>query len=263
MRVYFLATDGRLYARVFDGINCPATAVHRVVLRPVRRGSSRLGVVTGLARHELRGVLRLLPLALRGGGDGTVFVCTSSHYAALLSARIASILGRRTSAFLCNFYLHQRGQRATVRHILSALMRGRIGIVVQSPNEVGYFSSLAPHAFVAYEPYGMGPIAALGDPVQPSDYVFSGGYTNRDYDLLVRAAASLSDVPFVIACKTANRLPARLPANVRVIRDTSWDEFHHLLAAARLVVLPLAHDVGSSGQMVALAAMQAAKCTIY
>ena len=155
------------------------------------------------------------------------------------------------------------GQHAAVRRVLKTLMGGQVGLVVQSPDEVDYYSSLAPHAIVEYEPWGCGPIAALGTDREPRDYVFSGGYTNRDYDLYIAAAEILSHVPFVLACATANRLPAVVPPNVRIIRDSSWNEFHQLIAAARLVVLPLKDDVGSSGQMVALAAMQAAKCVIY
>jgi hypothetical protein len=41
-------------------------------------------------------------------------------------------------------------------------------------------SRLALDAVVEYEPWGCGPIAALGTDAEPGDYVFSGGYTNRD-----------------------------------------------------------------------------------
>ena len=262
MRVYFVVHGARWYPDVLDRIKCPATTIRSVVLRPPRRRSSKFGVIAGLALHELRDVFRLLPLALRNDGE-TVFVCATSHYSALLSARIASALGRPSAVFLFNFYLHEMGERAVVRRALKSLMRGRVGIVVQSPSEVDYFLRLAPHAFVAHESWGMGPIAALSDAVDEGDYVFSGGYSNRDYHLVVAAAAALPQVPFVLACRTASRLPPDLPPNIRVVRDAPWDAFHHLLAAARLVVLPLKRDVGSSGQMVALAAMQAGKCTIY
>ena len=67
----------------------------------------------------------------------------------------------------------------------------------------------------------------------------------------------------MLACAAANRLPAEVPSNVRIIRDSPKTHFHRLMAAARLVVLPLRDDMGSLGQMVALAAMQTAKCVIY
>jgi glycosyltransferase involved in cell wall biosynthesis len=93
--------------------------------------------------------------------------------------------------------------------------------------------------------------------------VFAGGYTNRDYDLYVSAAELLPRIPFVLACATANRLRVALPPNLRIISDSSSTDFHRILGAARLVVLPLKKDLGSSGQMVAVAAMQLAKCVIY
>lgn len=262
MKAYFVVGDSRWYANVFAEISSRAT-IERLVLPPARIGSSKLRTIARLALHESRDVFRLLPLALRNRKHKTVFVCCTSHYAALLSARLASVLGARTDVFLFNFYLHELGEFAPVRLVLKTLLTGRVGLVVQSPNEVDYYSRLAPTATVVYEPWGGAPIAASAFGVKTEDYVFSGGYTNRDYDLYVAAAERLYPIPFVLACATANRLPATLPANLRIIRDCSSTEFHRIMGAARLVVLPLKKDVGSSGQMVALAAMQLAKCVIY
>jgi len=208
-------------------------------------------------------MFRLLPLALRSGSDGTVFICQTPDYAALFSARLASAPGRRTDVFLLNFYLHRMGQHAAVRRVLKTLMRSRVGLVVQSPSEVDYYSRLAPDAVAEYEPWICEPIAASGMDAEPGDYVFSGGYTNRDYDVLIAAATILAEVPLVLACAAANRLPAEVPSNVRIIRDSPKTEFHRLMAAARLVVQPLRDDVGSSSQIVALAAVQTAKCVLY
>ena len=262
MKAYFVVADARYYANVFAGIGS-RTTIEQLVLPPARIGSSRLGTVVRLAAHELRDVFRLLPLAVRNGKRETVFVCSTSHYAALLSARLASVVGARTEVFLFNFYLHELGELAPVRLVLKTLLKGRVGLVVQSPNEVDYYSHLAPTARVEYESWGWTPNLAPGIGVKTEDYVFSGGYTNRDYDLYVAAAERLNPIPFVLACATANRLPATLPANLRIIRDCSSTEFHRIMGAARLVVLPLKKDVGSSGQMVALGAMQLAKCVIY
>jgi glycosyltransferase involved in cell wall biosynthesis len=228
-----------------------------------RIGSTRLGTLGKLATHEARALRRLLPLVLRGDDPATVFICANSHYAALLAARVGGLLRQPTATFVLNLYLHEMGQRPAVRHILGLLMSGRVAIAVQSPSEVDYYRRIAPHADISLAPWGMGPIAALADRVEPAEYVFTGGYTNRDYGLLVDAARRLPEIPFLIACRTSNRLPADLPHNVTVRRDTPWVEFHHLLAAARLVTLPLRANVGSSGQMVTLAAMQAGKCAIY
>jgi hypothetical protein len=262
VKAYFVVADARLYANVLAEISSRAT-IEQLVSPPARIGSSKLGTIARLALHESRDVFRLLPLALRNSKHKTVFVCSTSHYAALLSARLASVFGARTEVFLFNFYLHELGALAPVRLVLKTLLSGRVGLVVQSPNEVDYYSRLAPTATVEYQPLGFAPIAASGIGVKTEDYVFSGGYTNRDYDLYVAAAELLYPLPFVLACATANRLPAALPANLRIIRDCSSTEFYRTMGAARLVVLPLKKDVGSSGQMVALAAMQLAKCVIY
>jgi len=75
VRAYFLVSDARYYANVLADISCPATTVQRIVLPHPHIGSSKLGVrIARRALHELRDVFRLLPLALRGSSDRTVFV---------------------------------------------------------------------------------------------------------------------------------------------------------------------------------------------
>jgi|GEM_PF-2031810 len=264
MEAFFIVGAAETYAGVFNRLRSGGTEVTRVLIPGAQIGSTRLETIGKLAAHEVGVLRRLLPLVLRSERRSpTVLVCANSHYAALLATRIAVLTGRPAASFLFNLYLHDMGRRPAVRRVLSLLLRGRVGIVAQSPGEVEYFRRLAPHADISLAPWGIGPIAALKDEVESAAYVFSGGYTNRDYALLVEAARRLPEIPFLLACRTANRLPADLPANVSVRRDTTWEEFHHLLAAARLVALPLREDVGSSGQMVSLAAMQAGKCTIY
>jgi glycosyltransferase involved in cell wall biosynthesis len=44
-------------------------------------------------------------------------------------------------------------------------------------------------------------------------------------------------------------------------RELDWDAFHQALVGARAVLVPLRERVGSSGQMVTLAAMQLGKVT--
>ena len=262
MKVYLVAADARWHSSVLAEMMSPVP-VELLVLPTPEIGSSKLETIARMALHQARDVLRLLPLALQNRKHTTVFVCSTSHYAALLCARLASGLGARTDVFLFNFYLHELGQVAAVRLALKMLLGGRVGLVVQSPNEVGYYTLLAPTAVVEYERCGWPLLVASGANVETGDYVFAGGYTNRDYDLYVDAARRLPRIPFVLACATANRLPVALPPNLRVIRDSSWTEFHRVMGAARLVVLPLRKNVGSSGQMVTVAAMQLAKCVIY
>jgi glycosyltransferase involved in cell wall biosynthesis len=54
-----------------------------------------------------------------------------------------------------------------------------------------------------------------------------------------------------------------VPQNVRIYRDIPAKDFYNLMAGAQAVIVPLKIETGSSGQMVALAAMQFAKTVIY
>nr|WP_240895212.1 glycosyltransferase [Kineococcus siccus] len=82
-------------------------------------------------------------------------------------------------------------------------------------------------------------------------YLFSGGNSLRDYDLLVRAVDGLG-VPTVVASSWS---PGRsLPAGVEV-GLVSHDRFLRLLAGATAVVLPLELASRSTGQQTYLNAM--------
>jgi glycosyltransferase involved in cell wall biosynthesis len=142
-------------------------------------------------------------------------------------------------------------------------LTGRVGIVGQSETDVAYFASVSPRPKLFLVPYGQNAVEGVRtEDVRLGDYVFAGGYSNRDYDRLLRCAARLPEVRFVIACSRLNKIPDTVPHNVTVHRDLESVAFHRLLGGSRLVVVPLADDVGASGQMVTLASMQLGKTTI-
>jgi hypothetical protein len=94
---------------------------------------------------------------------------------------------------------------------------------------------------------------------EPSDgdYVFAGGDSLRDHDLLLRAVDGL-DVPVRIA---SDRLPATVPPNVTAGR-VPHDEYMQLLLRCRLVVVPLLVRNRSAGQQTYLNAMALGKPVI-
>jgi glycosyltransferase involved in cell wall biosynthesis len=89
-------------------------------------------------------------------------------------------------------------------------------------------------------------------------YVFAGGNTNRDYELLVEAAEGL-DFPVRIASTWTPCRP--LPTNVE-ITYTSVEEYHRRMAAATAIVVPLEPSARSVGQQTYLSAMLLGKPTI-
>lgn len=192
-----------------------------------------------------------------------LIVCSSGHYAALVISPILVGLGRNPSIFMYNFYLHRLGQNVFVRRILAFLLTRRVLVAGQSQADFDYFRSVSGSVALVLIPYGQDPVADVTDAeVRLGEYVFAGGYTNRDYDRLLRCARSLPSIRFIIACSSLNTLTESVPANVEVRRDLEPAHFHKVLAGARLVVIPLADDVGSAGQMVTLAAMQLGKAVV-
>jgi glycosyltransferase involved in cell wall biosynthesis len=187
-----------------------------------------------------------------------IFLCGSGHWAALAVARLIP-----RPVVLFNFYLHELGRNAAVRRLLASLLTDHVAVLAQSPADRDYFRGLSSRAAVILVPYGQDPVEGVAEEEATlGDYVFAGGHTNRDYGALLRCAARRPRIPFVVVASRATDLAEPVPGNVTVHRDLPMKDFHHLLAGARLVAVPLAEDVGSSGQMVTLAAMQLGKAVV-
>ncbi|HZC25145.1 MAG TPA: glycosyltransferase [Candidatus Binatia bacterium] len=94
----------------------------------------------------------------------------------------------------------------------------------------------------------------------PTDYYFSGGYSNRDYGSLVRVFRKVK-APLVIVCSKLNTEmnDLSLPPNVRVVRDVSSGVFDGYISHAKAGIVPLKRDTGSSGQTVVLRLMRYGK----
>jgi len=107
-------------------------------------------------------------------------------------------------------------------------------------------------------------------PLTDEGYVFCGGKTRRDFATLFEAARGL-DYPVKVAT-TSNRdiMPhgsyvdeQTAPANVEVVRlDGSPYDFISMMAASRLVVLPITPEISGAGISVYLQAMALRKCVI-
>ena len=92
-------------------------------------------------------------------------------------------------------------------------------------------------------------------------YVFTGGYTNRDYDTFLKAVHDL-DTRVVIQALPGNEFPADIPSHIEIDTRFGPDLFEQLLGASSLVVLPLLPYGTSSGQSVLLQALQYGKPTL-
>ena len=107
----------------------------------------------------------------------------------------------------------------------------------------------------------MGEVSLSGSCGEGENYIFAGGYTNRDYNCLINAAKKIN-YEFLIICSRLNKITEKLP-NLKILKDVNTEEFFCYLNNSKIVVIPLEEDTGSSGQMVALAAMFLKKAIIY
>lgn len=131
-------------------------------------------------------------------------------------------------------------------------------IIVFSKNEIDYYSAIFPkvkHKFI-YLPLGVPSITNLkyDEQLRNQKYIFTTGLSNRDYDFLI---SSLKDSQYnvKIAC------PINCPQykNIEILQNTYSSKMHHYMYNSYLVVIPLKDLNISSGQLVALQAMQMGK----
>jgi glycosyltransferase involved in cell wall biosynthesis len=230
--------------------------------KPTRRRSFVPNAVARALR-QLRHSWLFFHTALRSPGP-TAFICQTAHYSALIGCRLARLCGRECKVYLFNFFVNAATVNRPLQTALRILFAQEVGMNVNAANEVEYFRKISPAAAIDYYPYCLGRIEGIDpDSIQQEPVIFSGGHTNRDYGIFLNAARQLKDHHFVVACSAASRLEEPIPDNVLVFRDLPWIEFHRHMARSRVVVVPLTADIGSSGQMVALAAMQFGKVVVY
>jgi glycosyltransferase involved in cell wall biosynthesis len=269
VQVFLLTGNPWWYRGVLESLR-QSFDIEQVVIPPQRISRSQLGVIARRLWIELRYTPEVTRLLFRRD-QPTILLCSTNHFSALLAGKLGRYLGVRVRIYLFHFYLfgqafdlHGLSERRVVKLVLRYLLSQDIGLFLTSPNEAAYYRQLSPGAQIEYYPYAADDVPSVPeDAISLGDFVFAGGYTNRDYDIVVEAARRFEGTQFVLACSAANRLPSRLPPNVQVRRDVDRVTFHTLMAGSRCVVVPLKANVGSSGQMVALAAKQLGKMTVY
>ena len=197
---------------------------------------------------------------------GTVIVSGHFGYVLKLFARFGLLKYRRSLCFA--FFVHSPRWFTAVRW-LSRLDTADDHYVIFSRSEVAlYARSLGIETRrMHYLPYGeWGQVAALPGAlpeVVAGDYYFSGGYSNRDYLVLIEVFRKLS-ARLVIVASRLNRELERvvLPSNVSVFYDLPRAVFEAYARGAKAGIVSLKHDTGASGQSVVLILMRLGKCII-
>ncbi|OYP57136.1 glycosyltransferase [Segatella bryantii] len=173
---------------------------------------------------------------------------------------------KNTKVIILTFIYKQRiGLRGYIykRFVQSVLNNQRLKrIVIYSKNEVEFYSDCFPQAktkFV-YLPLGIEKFSkSIKDrPIDESDYIFTAGVSNRDYDFLISLIKN-TNYKLKIAC---DGLSDPHHENVEVLHGVHGKEMYNYLYHSKVVVIPLKDLEISSGQLMLLQAMQFGKPVI-
>ncbi len=191
----------------------------------------------------------------------------AGHYAYMLLTRLfGRYLGSGYHLYMYNFYVHSLGSKKIVKRILKFLLNSEyVTVIVQSPDEMDYFNRLAKNA-AHFIPYCENPGFTTDSSISiEGDYLFTGGYTNRDYSLILECARRNPGIKFVLVVSRSNKDigPKELPSNVVLYEEIDHSLFNGLMSKSVGVIVPLKENVGASGQMLSLGAMKMAKPVIY
>lgn len=156
-------------------------------------------------------------------------------------------------------FIHGKRARNVVNRAWRLLRFPGLGFITFSPGETRNLVSTV----------GMPPEAVhfhlwrqelAGKAEQQADlgYIFAGGFSNRDYDLLIEACRD-RPTPVVIVAADQNHVTDDLPAHVTIHRNLPEQQFETLLAGARVVAMPLKSQGEACGQSVLMRVLRNGK----
>jgi glycosyltransferase involved in cell wall biosynthesis len=242
--IYILSDHRGSYHHLVDRLE--ERGAELIELDP-HRGLDRTISKAGIVRQMLTS--RLARLRGRWGPDDTILIISWYLLPALLLLRLG-VLPRPRRVIAMAVFVHDERLRRVVNALLRVMRPSDVEFIAFSKGErrnlVERVRVPAEHVHqVLYRGSGEEPAARRrGD----GGYVFSGGYSNRDYDTLLAAVAGL-DREVVVVASALNDIDA-VPGNVRLHLDVSWEEFDELITACAVLVIPLHKGGEASGQNV-------------
>lgn len=218
----------------------------------------------------LVGLPRLALFALRSAWRSLVrskpkpdVVVLGSHIEALVFAAMRAIFSRSTRVYLVGFIFTSRENRLADtlrRRYFEWLFSHLDGVIAYSALERARYEALFPRAAGKFGsiPYGLyihgyENARAIGDPA--ATYALSAGRSGRDYRTLFEVFARTGH-PLHVVCDSQRALSGCPAANnIEVMRNCYGPRFQQELGGAGIVIVPLAVDDISAGQMVVIQAM--------
>lgn len=252
---------------------------------PYGEGLRRLGIpfriiagdVPFTYRSRLRLVLVCIPnlalFAVRAAVQSLLLsrprpdiVVLGSDIEVAVFAVVRAVSFRRTRIVLGSFIFTRRG-KPFVDFVRLALFRVILAatdsVVVHSRLEMAEYSRLFPGVRFVFVPWG-GSIGGRKTLLEQQGtgapaYILAAGKSGRDYATLFRAMQGI-DVELRVVCDYAAALPPVPPGcRITILADCHGGDYLKQLASASIVVIPLAVDDISAGQMVLIQAMGLAR----
>lgn len=177
----------------------------------------------------------------------------------LLALVKARLLPRPQRLLVMGCFVHGQRARRIADRVLRALRVPGLGFIAFSPGE----------ARNLVDSVGMAPQDVHchlwrqeldGHAARQDDdgSIFAGGFSNRDYDLLLEAAEPLA-APLVIVASQRNQIRQPARGSTRILRDLPEAEFEGLLARSSVVAMPLRGLGEACGQSVLLRVLRHGK----
>jgi glycosyltransferase involved in cell wall biosynthesis len=171
------------------------------------------------------------------------------------------LLPRPKKLLLMACFIHGQRARRVVNRLWRYLRFPGLGFIAFSQGEVRNLieevempaSSVHFHLW-RQELDGQTAASAITD----EGYIFSGGFSNRDYDLLLAAKQDI-DTPLMIVASEQNQIDASASIGTTVHRDLPEAAFEVLLAKSRVVAMPLLSQGEACGQSVLLRVLRNGK----
>jgi glycosyltransferase involved in cell wall biosynthesis len=216
--------------------------------RRLDRSISKLGILRQVTTP------RLLRLRRRWTRDDAVLVMSWYVLPVLLLVRLR-VLPRPRRLVSLGAFVHDERLRRAVNVVLRACTIPELEFIVFSDAERrNLLDAVGLPAERIHRVVYRGTVAAPDAPDAAEGYVFTGGYSNRDYETFFAAVRALRE-PVVAAASALNGVGAP-PPSVQLRLDVSWAEFEELVRGCALLVLPLRPGGEACGQGVLVRAIQ-------
>ena len=240
---------------------------HRIFASEVRfEYRSRLGLLCVAMPRLAAAALRSAIASLAPGRKPPEAVVVGSDIEVLIFALVRTLFGRRGVRIVLTSFIFTRRGKPRVDAVRQAYFRFVLGrtslVVVHSRLEAQHYAGLfapGPTRFV-FIPWGTNidgrdALTAENQAIPGNGAVLAAGKSGRDYATLFAAMAGI-DAELRVICDYAAALPDSPPTSrITILTGCyGWDYYREILRAA-VVVIPLAVEDISAGQMVLIQSM--------